>query len=126
MDYIWCLCKAKEPNIHLEAILYTFGGNFGSFQSQKSFGANLPPPVSQCKFQSLFQIGLMISTARSGLGCDDGTGGYDCCSASYKCGEGEGDCDNDNECLGNLLCGTDNCDQSLGFGPSYDCCIQPS
>ena len=58
MDYIWCLCKAKEPNIHLEAILYTFGGNFGSFQSQKSFGANLPPPVSQRKLQSLFQIGL--------------------------------------------------------------------
>ena len=60
MDYIWCLCKAKEPNIHLEAILYTFGGNFGSFQSQKSFGANLPPPVSQRKFQSLFQIGLSV------------------------------------------------------------------
>ena len=67
MDYIWCLCKAKEPNIHLEAILYTFGGNFGSFQSQKSFGANLPPPVSQCKFQSLFQIGLIMTL---------GTGNY--------------------------------------------------
>ena len=30
-DYVWCLCIAKELIIHLEAILFAFEGNFGSF-----------------------------------------------------------------------------------------------
>ena len=32
-----------------------------------------------------------------------------CCSVSNRCGVSEGDCDNDGECHGHLLCGTDNC-----------------
>ena len=38
------------------------------------------------------------------------------CSKTYK-----GDCDNDDECYGDLKCGTDNC---IGFNDSgADCCI---
>ena len=58
-------------------------------------------------------------------GCQDGNGGWSCCSSSNQCGVGEGDCDNDDECLGNLKCGHDNCDISLGFGSKYDCCYDP-
>ena len=37
------------------------------------------------------------------------------------CGEGEGDCDSDDHCEGDLVCGEDNC-----FGDSKkDCCEQP-
>ena len=55
-------------------------------------------------------------------------GGDECCSKEYPCGLGEGDCDNDNECEGELKCGTDNCQQCLGgvdctyFQPTDDCC----
>merc|ERR1712190_506745 len=58
----------------------------------------------------------------TGSGCHDGTGGWSCCSSSNQCGVGEGDCDNDSDCSGNLKCGTNNCDPSKGFGSGYDCC----
>ena len=56
-------------------------------------------------------------------GCD-GEGDYwSCCSSSNPCGIFEGDCDNDDDCLGFLLCGTDNCFSP--FSTSADCCINP-
>ena len=54
--------------------------------------------------------------------CADGSGGAACCTSSDPCGAGEGDCDKDADCIGSLRCGVDNCDASLGFPGSYDCC----
>ena len=61
------------------------------------------------------------------LDCTDGSGGWSCCTSSNQCGEGEGDCDSDADCSGNLKCGQGsgndgNCDTSLGFPATYDCC----
>ena len=63
--------------------------------------------------------------------CADGSGGDSCCTSSQQCGEGEGDCDTDVDCAGNLKCGQgngfdDNCDTSLGFLWDDDCCYDPS
>ena len=64
-------------------------------------------------------------------GCaNDGSGGPECCTSSDQCGEGEGDCDSDVDCAGNLKCGQGNgldgnCDTSLGFHSDYDCCYDP-
>ena len=56
-------------------------------------------------------------------GCDAGAAGTNnCCTASNLCGNGEGDCDSDAGCLGSLKCGSNNCDTSLGFGSTWDCC----
>ena len=42
------------------------------------------------------------------------------CSQDDPCNDGEGDCDNDGECDGLLVCGNDKC----GSGPpTMDCCI---
>ena len=54
---------------------------------------------------------------------------WDCCTTSNPCGENEGDCDNDNECLGHLKCGDktefdDNCDSTFTSGA--DCCFDPN
>ena len=47
----------------------------------------------------------------------------DCCTSATPCGKGDGDCDNNSQCLGDLTCGTNNCDQSAGDFNSYsDCC----
>ena len=45
------------------------------------------------------------------------------CTSSNQCGQGEGGCDSDDECITGLKCGTaDNCD---AFGTDYDCCYEP-
>ena len=49
-----------------------------------------------------------------------------CCSAASPCVEGEGDCDNDQECGGDMVCGDNNCQQfSSIFHPKDDCCVKP-
>ena len=44
----------------------------------------------------------------------------ECCTSESPCGVGEGDCDFDNQCSGDLICGNDNCAWS---DDSADCCI---
>ena len=51
----------------------------------------------------------------------------ECCSVDEPCGLGEGDCDLDDECAGELVCGTDNCIQkNTDFTAKADCCQLPS
>ena len=62
-------------------------------------------------------------------GCHHGFYGYgsgECCTESNQCGVGEGDCDEDIDCFGDLKCGNDNCDPYLGFSDSHDCCFNPN
>ena len=54
---------------------------------------------------------------------------WNCCSAAFPCALGGGDCDNDDQCQGNLVCGADNClseFSSNGHNPNWimgaDCC----
>ena len=42
-----------------------------------------------------------------------------CCTKDNPCGKGDGDCDNDSECAGDLVCGRNNCK----WGGYDDCCI---
>ncbi len=57
-------------------------------------------------------------------GCDwTGVNTWSCCSSWQPCEVFEGDCDNDYDCLGYLLCGTDNCYTPFEYGA--DCCYDP-
>ena len=56
---------------------------------------------------------------------------YDCCTKESPCGEGQGDCDGNDEnghedCEKGLICGVNNCRK---YNPSayihYDCCTPP-
>ena len=47
-----------------------------------------------------------------------------CCSSSHPCGLFEGDCDEDNGCIGHFLCGTNNCLNT--FDSEADCCYDPT
>ena len=49
-------------------------------------------------------------------------GGADCCSTQFLCDEGEGDCDDDDECKPGLECGSNNCPTSHGVVSGADCC----
>ena len=48
----------------------------------------------------------------------------DCCTSSEPCAIGEGGCNGDDECEGNLVCGTDNCIMfnTAWAESTYDCC----
>ena len=50
---------------------------------------------------------------------------WECCHEDNKCGENEGDCDDDRDCEIGLKCGTNNCPKGF-FESSYDCCYKPS
>ena len=60
----------------------------------------------------------------NGTVCDWTNDTWACCTALQPCELGGGDCDNDGECAGNLVCGTDNCGGI--FASSADCCIHPT
>ena len=55
-------------------------------------------------------------------------GGEHCCYIGHanRCGEGEGDCNTDNDCDGSLVCGQNNCLKTRNAGGLYDdqddCC----
>ena len=49
-----------------------------------------------------------------------------CCTQDNPCQEGEGDCEEDVDCMGTLVCGNNNC-KAFGsfFHEKDDCCIKP-
>ena len=51
-------------------------------------------------------------------------GQKDCCSKHNKCGVQEGDCDQDEDCKDDLVCGKNNCIKNYDFwwDASDDCC----
>ena len=55
--------------------------------------------------------------------CNPLNDNFSCCNPSNPCNLGEGDCDYDTDCAGNLTCGKDNC----AAGETYmDCCMDTS
>ena len=54
------------------------------------------------------------------------TGGNSCCTKEHPCSQWEGDCDNDDDCKDDLVCGSNNCPRKTGFEwDQYDdCCFQ--
>ena len=53
---------------------------------------------------------------------------WGCCSISRPCDIGGGDCDNNSDCKGDLVCGKDNCKDdyssaSSNWDSAADCCI---
>ena len=51
-------------------------------------------------------------------------GDWDFCTEKIPCMENEGDCDFDNQCQEDLICGTDNCPEEINIG--IDCCFNSS
>lgn len=72
------------------------------------------------------QFGPSDRCCKDGQRCGGTTD--DCCTPTTPCDLGDGDCDEDNECLGSLVCGLDNCDTArmiLHQSTINDCCENP-
>ena len=95
--------------------------------------ATLPAPLSNSPSLALPTVRggpaireLLTPLIESNTGCDGklpGRDGITCCTTSNKCEIGEGHCDSDADCTGNLVCGKENCLSIFGHSPSdFDCC----
>ena len=51
--------------------------------------------------------------------CAPANNDWSCCTYYSKCGLGEGDCDHNSDCTGDLVCGHNNCPAGH---PGLDCC----
>ena len=50
---------------------------------------------------------------------------WNCCNKDHKCNEYEGDCQLDSDCVGDLVCGSNNCPSDFP-DLAYDCCEKRS
>ena len=46
-----------------------------------------------------------------------------CCTKENPCVQGDGDCDVDQDCSGDLVCGMNNCG-GFPFPSTHDCCMK--
>ena len=112
---------------------WKFANNF----CQKGGGLLAQPKSSSTIKIVLEAINLMAVEGRFWLGgnrntplpavsttpCNPLNDNFSCCNPSNPCNLGEGDCDYDTDCAGNLTCGKDNC----AAGETYmDCCMDTS
>jgi len=75
---------------------------------------------------TLLLAGLLVFSVMGQDFSEPCYGGDSCCdSRPGGCPEGEGDCDMDSHCAGELVCGEDNCNGS-GFDSTDDCCEKPT
>ena len=67
--------------------------------------------------------GATGTTGTTGMTNGTTTGGSNPdCSTQYPCDINEGHCTADNQCMGDLICGNDNCLPELGFANGTNCC----
>ncbi len=57
------------------------------------------------------------------LACDATRNDGSCCDKDHPCDLGEGDCDDDHDCMEGMTCGDDNC-VGDGWDSSRDCCTK--
>jgi len=69
----------------------------------------------------LFAIAVLLNNLGTGLTGSATWQGWSGCSVSNPCSNGEGDCDNNNECLDGLKC-ADNVGPKYGFSSTADVC----
>ena len=102
-------------------------GSFGNCTSSNPCGED----EGDCNNDDECKIGHKCGTdnCRSTLGYESF---YDCCDSIEEdlctiespCGVNEGDCDSHNVCQGHLMCGYNNCPESLNYASEVDCCYE--
>ena len=77
------------------------------------------------KNRQLLKLSFLIIDGRTKLfGPLSCVGGNSCCTKQFPCSQWEGDCDNNDECKDDLVCGHNNCPikEGLDWDQYDDCC----
>ena len=104
-----CLCKdgywGKQCNEHFCSINDTCSENEGDCNNDIDCQSGLKCGTDNCHISLGFASDTDCCYNQSSLTLGD----VHFCTADNPCGENEGDCNNDNECQDDLVCGIDNC-----------------
>ena len=78
---------------------------------------------NKCCFTKYISCPIASQAAAQSSGCNGGLReqNRECCSKKNPCKEGQGDCDDNFECEGDLVCGRNNCGPHF-LWHSADCC----
>ena len=123
-------CGTKGTQTRMRScIVPVFGGNpcpkDVDYTEQRECGAPACPTTTTTEAPQI------QSKAKSNPACNPASWekfSWDCCTAESPCYAGEGDCDQDDQCAGELVCGKRNCPDTFkarAFGRRPDCCQQP-
>jgi len=90
---------------------------FGAYFHEKDDCCEKPPQPTEKPITFL----IPLANRCAGRNVDNGK----CCTEDAPCVEGEGDCEEDDECKDDLVCGNNNCKQFAAFfHPKDDCCVK--
>ena len=100
-------------------------GHFGNCSSSNQCGED----EGDCDSDIQCKIGHICGTDNC-RNSDSFESSHDCCynndedfcTIENLCGVNEGDCDSHDVCLEGLVCGLNNCPNSLGYDSKADCC----
>ena len=126
------VCRQLGFNYSTATVRSYFGQTSGVFAMDNVRCSGNENSIQDCPYELQDNCG---PSEAAGVKCYNGVGAdndWSICSSQQPCNEGEGDCDNDNECRGNLVCGnngddSENCRQIHGnvAAVDADCCILP-
>eukprot|EP00516_Mucochytrium_quahogii_P001197 CAMPEP_0203757968 /NCGR_PEP_ID=MMETSP0098-20131031/10782_1 /ASSEMBLY_ACC=CAM_ASM_000208 /TAXON_ID=96639 /ORGANISM=" , Strain NY0313808BC1" /LENGTH=594 /DNA_ID=CAMNT_0050650213 /DNA_START=79 /DNA_END=1860 /DNA_ORIENTATION=- len=113
----WALLPSTTQNGHFK--IHNAMNNYRSFLTAKGFQLSITSVPDGTE-----SFGLAVDESAQ-VSCTDGRAG--CCSPGQQCGQGQGGCSSDNDCIGGLQCGRGNCKQEFGFGTvNSNCCTVSS
>lgn len=105
-----CQCAHGEGNCDTD---FECGGSL-TCQADSGFAVGLPSDFGVCVYP----------TPPSCLPYDSAVDDTEFCTAACPCDLGQGDCDNDDECRGGLVC-VSNVGAQFGKDPGFDMCVRP-
>ena len=112
--------------------LYLFEGNSSATNSLATLsGYTIPNGIVACSNQMHVRFTSDGSVTKAGFHANihaadinnDQLGEMCYCTDEQPCGIGQGHCVSDDQCSGDLLCGSDNCVPELGFANGTNCCF---
>ena len=108
---------------HLEVSYGTFSKKFcGTRISSPFVSTGTTITVKMHTDAYVTRTGFRAEWTVLGERCNPANSDWTCCTATNKCDVGQGDCDSDSDCSGNLVCGYNNCPAGHS---SMDCCRNP-